>query len=344
MAQVGGQVGVDARRAHLGEQAVARAAAHRDPADQPVRVTGDPDTGGGGRQAGGDPRGERGQRQRGLQQADPPGAAPAQRVGRVRDQRAGHGHADRLGERVRDTRVGVVGVGVGHVQGDPGADQGVHDPALEGGGGHGGGAAQVQRVVGDHQVRPPLDGLVDDRLHGVDGEQHAADLGLRVSADQADGVPGLRPLRRVQLFEGGDDVGQFRHLSRLPCARGEPSARPAARPTACPTACPTARPTARAPERAPERAPGRASAGPARTGPGAGGRPRRGRAGARQPAARAPPGGRRPRSTGARARFGPGDRGILAHTPRLARIRNGTRITLTSEVTGFGLSIPRYRK
>jgi len=63
--------------------------------------------------------------------------------------------------------------------------------------------AQVQRVVGDQQIRADPYRLVDDLLHRVDGEKHPADLGGRVAAHQADGVPGLRELGRPEGVESG---------------------------------------------------------------------------------------------------------------------------------------------
>lgn len=58
MAQVGGEEGVHARRAHLVEEAVAGSAAHRDGAHDGVRVAYQPDALRGGGQPGGGAGGE----------------------------------------------------------------------------------------------------------------------------------------------------------------------------------------------------------------------------------------------------------------------------------------------
>jgi hypothetical protein len=71
-------------------------------------------------------------------------------------------------------------------------------------------AAKEQRVVGQHQLGALVDGLVDDVLDRVDGQQDAVHEGVRVSADQARAVPVLRPRRGVQLVEDGDDLRQRR--------------------------------------------------------------------------------------------------------------------------------------
>ena len=50
--------------------------------------------------------------------------------------------------------------------------------------------------------------LVDDGRDGVDCEQHPSHRRLGVTAHQPDGVPVLRPRRRVEVLEDRDDVGQ----------------------------------------------------------------------------------------------------------------------------------------
>lgn len=231
--QVGGEEGVDAGRADLGEQAVARAAADRDRTDGAVGVAGHPHAAGGARQVARGPRGELGEGQRRVECAQPAQAAAAGRVGRVGYERAGDAQVQSGGERVGDPGVGPVGVGVRHQQRDAAADQVVHHPALETGRADrcdGGGAAQVQRVVGDEQVRAEPYRLVDDLLDGVDGEQHAGDLGGRISADQADGVPRLGQLRRPEGVESGEDVGErgCGHVTKVTRRAGRPGCERAA--------------------------------------------------------------------------------------------------------------------
>ena len=63
-------------------------------------------------------------------------------------------------------------------------------------------------MVGEQQVEAAGDGVADDRLHRVDGQQHPAHGGVRIAADQPDGVPRLRPGRRVELLEDAHDVRQ----------------------------------------------------------------------------------------------------------------------------------------
>lgn len=216
VAQVGGEVDVHPGPAYVVEEAVAGAAAHRDGADLPPGVARDAQPGRGGRQAGRRPAGEVRQCHRLGQLADAAEAAAPGRVGGVGHEGAGDAQADGLGEGVGDPGVGPVGVGVRHVQRDVVPDQGVHDAALEAGRRDRRRPAQVEGVVRDQQVGAGGDRLVDDLTDRVDGEQHPADLGVRVSADEPDGVPLLGPRRGPEGFEGGDDVGQFRHGSRLP--------------------------------------------------------------------------------------------------------------------------------
>ena len=123
-------------------------------------------------------------------------------------QRPEVGQPQRGGERVGHARVGDVGVRVRDVQGDAGPHQRGHRAALRAGGGHRVHRAQQQRVVGDQQVRAPRDGLVDDGLDRVDGEQHPAYRLVGVAGDQPDGVPVGGPARVVEPVEHADDVGQ----------------------------------------------------------------------------------------------------------------------------------------
>ncbi len=157
----------------------------------------------------GDPVGEVAQGERGGELADPADSARPVGVGGVGVQRAERpGEPDRARQGVRDPGGGGVGVGVRRVQGHPGPDQSVRDTPLGGVRGHARDAAQHQRMVGDDQVRVPGEGLVDDGVHGVHGEQDPPYRLLRVSADQADRVPGGGPPEGVDLLEGRGDVGQ----------------------------------------------------------------------------------------------------------------------------------------
>ncbi len=153
--------------------------------------------------------------------ADAAQAPAALGVGGVRHEGAYDAEVEGPGEGVGDTRVGGVGVGVGYVQRDVVLDQRVHDPALEVRGRDRGRAAQIERVVGDQQVGAELDGLVDDLLDGVDGEQDPGDLLAGVAHDRADRVPGLGPLGGPQVLQRGDDFRQTGHGPRLPgCSAG----------------------------------------------------------------------------------------------------------------------------
>ena len=94
-------------------------------------------------------------------------------------------------------------------------------------------------MVGDQQVGAGPQRLVRDLLDRVDGEQHPADLGLRVTADQPDGVPGLGQRRRVGGFQDGDDLGELhggrlgRRRPRTSRPRPERPAQPAQRKVTC---------------------------------------------------------------------------------------------------------------
>lgn len=216
VAQVRGEEGVDAGRADLVEEAVAGAAADGDRADGGLGVAGDADALGGGRQAGGGSRGELADGRRGVHLAHAAQSPAPFRVRRVRHQRAYDTEVEGAGERVRDARVGGVRVGVGHVQRDVVLDEGVHDPALEVRGRHGGRTAQIEGMVGDQQVRAQLHRLVDDLLDRVDGEEDPRDLLLGFAHDGADRVPGLGPLGGPQVLQRGDDFRQTGHGERLP--------------------------------------------------------------------------------------------------------------------------------
>ena len=76
VAQIGGQVGIHAQPLDGAQQRISRTAAHRDPADRAIGVTGGTDAPCGGRQPGADPSGEVTQRLRlgQLRDATQPGA------------------------------------------------------------------------------------------------------------------------------------------------------------------------------------------------------------------------------------------------------------------------------
>lgn len=227
VAQVGGEEGVHAGGADLLEEAVAGAAADGDGTDQRVRVARGADALRGRRQPG---RGAGRELAEGLgvvQLADPAEAPAPGRVGGIGHERAGDAQVEGAREGVGDTGVGGVGVGVGDVQRDVVLDQRVHDAALEGTGLDGGGAAQVEGVVGDEQVGAQFHRLVDDLLYGVDGEQHPGDLGIGVAADGADGVPLLGPRGGQRASSAamtserrGTGQGYRLHLYGLPRLRG----------------------------------------------------------------------------------------------------------------------------
>lgn len=221
VAEVRGEEGVHACRSYVVEEAVAGAAAHRDPVDQGVGVARDADALRRGGQALGGSGREVADGQRVVQLADPAQAPAAFRIGRVRYERSYDPEVERAREGVGDSRVGAIGVGVGDVQRDVVLDQGVHHAALEGGGRDRGRTAQVEGVVGDQQVGAQLHRLVDDLLDRVHGEQHAGDVLVRVAHDGADRVPGLGPLGGPQVLQRGDDFGQAGygltgHGERLP--------------------------------------------------------------------------------------------------------------------------------
>jgi hypothetical protein len=67
----------------------------------------------------------------------------------------------------------------------------------------------------DEQVRASFSSLGDHSGDRIDREQHAPYDGVRVTHDEADGVPRLSPGRRVELVEGSDDIGHTGHGARL---------------------------------------------------------------------------------------------------------------------------------
>ncbi len=227
VAQVGGEVRVDAGRPYGVEQAVAGAAADGDRADgRAAGGSGGADPLRGGGEACGGQLGELGDAQGPFELADAAQAPAARRVAGVGHEGSRDAQPEGGGEGVGDAGVGAVRVGVGDVEGDPVADERVHDAALERVGRDGRGAPQVERVVGDEEVGAEADGLVHDRGDRVDGEQHPPDLGVRVTADRADGVPALGPFAGPEGVEGGGHVGESGHAPRLPASRERASGEP----------------------------------------------------------------------------------------------------------------------
>ncbi len=223
VAQVRRDEGVDAGGPYVGEEAVARAAADGDGADERVRVAGDADALRGGGQPGGDAGGEVAQGGRRVEFTDAAEAPAARGVGGVGDEGAGDPQVQRSREGVGDAGVGAVGVGVGDVQRNVVLDQGVHGAALEGGRRDRRRTAQIEGVVGDEEVRAELHGFVDGLLDRVDGEQDPAHPGVGIAADRTDRVPALGPLRGPEGVERGDDFRQTGHADRLPAPRAPPA-------------------------------------------------------------------------------------------------------------------------
>ncbi len=222
VAQVRGEEGVDTRGTYIVKETVAGATAHSDRTHRRVEVPRHPDPLRRRRQPVGRAAREFAQRQRVLELADPAEAAASRGVGGVRDQRADDADVERARERVGDAGVGLVGVGVRDVQRDVVLDQCVDGAALEVRGGHRRRTAQVERVVGDQQVRAELHRLVDDSLDGVDREEHPAHLGVRIPGDRADRVPSLGEGRGPEGFEGGGYFRQTGHAPRLPAPPAPP--------------------------------------------------------------------------------------------------------------------------
>ena len=69
-------------------------------------------------------------------------------------------------------------------------------------------AAEQQRMVGDEEVGTRVDRLVDGAPHGVDGEQHTFDRGIRIAGDEAGCVPRLGALERPESIDRRHDLGE----------------------------------------------------------------------------------------------------------------------------------------
>ena len=61
--------------------------------------------------------------------------------------------------------------------------------------------SQVERVVGDQQIRTSRDCLFDDGRNRIDGEGDHSNPGVRVATDRADGIPVGCRVRWVQHVE-----------------------------------------------------------------------------------------------------------------------------------------------
>ena len=117
-------------------------------------------------------------------------------------------------EGVGDSVLRDVGVGVGDVQGDTRADQRRDGAALRFACGDRVHAAQQQRMVGQQQVSPPVERLVDDRLRRVYGKEHFADRLVRVASDKTDVVPRLGGAWVVEVVQDSDDIAQHQRHER----------------------------------------------------------------------------------------------------------------------------------
>ena len=115
-----------------------------------------------------------------------------------------HGQAQRLGQRVGNARVGGIGVGVGGEQRSARTDEPVDQRPLGGARRDSVDTPQQQRMVRHQQ--PGRTHRVDHRVGGVDGQCHRFQLFVRIPADQTDGVPVVRQLRRVGLVQHSDDL------------------------------------------------------------------------------------------------------------------------------------------
>jgi hypothetical protein len=188
--------------------------------DDAIEVSRDPNPLGGGGQADPYPLDERGQGLRHLRFADAAEAAAdawsSHVAGRVGPHERRNGcEAERTGEGVRHARIRDISVGMRHIECDTAGQQCMDNPAFWCGGRHAMHAAQKERVMRDHQIGPPLDGLGGNDAHRIQGEENLLYGRLRVTADQADRIPWLRPRRLVKLLEAPDGVGKARHRRRL---------------------------------------------------------------------------------------------------------------------------------
>ena len=85
-------------------------------------------------------------------------------------------------------------------------------------------------MVHDHEVGVGRDGLVGDGLDRVDSQQDPAYVGVRVTADQTDGIPLLSAIRRVPGVHESDHIGEPHGRSVV-----VPSAQPSRQTRTCST-------------------------------------------------------------------------------------------------------------
>jgi hypothetical protein len=220
MAEIRGQVKVDAGGSGGLEVVVTRTSGDGHRPDDAIEVSRDPDPLGGGGQADPYPLDERGQGLRHLQLADAAETAASawstHLPGRIGpDERRDGGEAERPGEGVRHAGTRDISVGMCHIKRDATGQQRVDDPAFWCGGRHAMHGAQEKRVMRDHQIGPPLDRLGGDDAHRIHREENPLYGRRRVTADQADRIPWLRPRGLVKLVEAPDGVGKARHRRRL---------------------------------------------------------------------------------------------------------------------------------
>jgi hypothetical protein len=60
--------------------------------------------------------------------------------------------------------------------------------------------------VGDDQVSADVQGLRDGLRDAVDDTQHPVYGPVRLTENEADAIPVLRPRRRISLIQSGDDA------------------------------------------------------------------------------------------------------------------------------------------
>ena len=131
--------------------------------------------------------------------------------------------AERPRQRVAHAGRGDIGVRVRDVQRDARRQQPMDDAALGCRRRDAMNGAQEQWVMRDQEVEATCDRLVGDRGHRVDRKQHPAYLSVRVTAHQADRVPGLRGARRIALVECRDDIRESHCSGHVGLAGVEPA-------------------------------------------------------------------------------------------------------------------------
>ena len=115
-----------------------------------------------------------------------------------RYQRALVDQPERVSRRLPHATPGSVGIRVAHPQGAAGTVQAVHQRTAESEAGNLVHGTEEQRMVGDEQVRAPVDRLIDDGARGIGGEGDARDLPTQIAHDQPRFVPAFRIPQRIQ--------------------------------------------------------------------------------------------------------------------------------------------------